>query len=101
MRAFHLSLLILASCASPDPAAPVSRFETPISMAVIRAEAREVFTEIAQKSGLNIIMPMEIPGTVTLSVNKVAAGEVLDAVAATFRLKVTRMKNDMARVHAP
>lgn len=111
MRAFLLSLLIMACCASPaaDPptppaqSEPPSNFDTPISLDLQRASLREALDRIARLSNLNIIygVDMDRGGILTMSVHERPAGEVLDAVAATFRLKVIRMKDDVARVHAP
>src|SRR5688572_6547192 len=112
MRAFSLSLLVLASCASPLPAdvpppTPTEKpsiFDRPITISLRRATAREAFSQIARLSHLNVILNGDVGerGIVTLSVKDVPACEVLEAVAKTFGLKATRVDPyDIVRISAP
>jgi len=105
MRAIVLSLAVLASCAAPAPApAPAkepSRFDTRITLDLNRASFEEAVDQIARLSKLNVILDRtkDISGIVTLSVNQVPAGEVLEAVAKTFGFKVVRIdKYNIARI---
>lgn len=107
MRAFSLSLLVLASCASLTPAEPApteekaSRFDTRISFQLQRASLHEALSLITRKSGLHIVVQPGVSGTLTMSVNDVPAGEVVEAVAKTFGLKATRVDSlDIVRVSA-
>jgi hypothetical protein len=105
MRAFVLSLAVVASCASPAPAPapaePSSTTDTRITLALNRASFRDAVDMIAKLSNLNVILDntKDLSGTVTMSVTDVPAGEVLEAVAKTFGFKVVRVpKYNIVRI---
>ena len=107
MRALIPVLLILASCATPAPAPTPekqpSAFDETITLHLQRATILEAFDQIARLSRLSVLMGNDLgDGTVTMSVNNRPAGELLEAVAATFGLKVTRLEPpNMVRVSKP
>lgn len=108
MRVFIPALLLLASCATPTPAPapveekPVSPFERRITFNLQRASINTAFDLIARLTGLDIIVNKEAAGTLTMSVNNLPAGEVVDAVAKTFGLVAIRQEDPfLIRVEKP
>jgi hypothetical protein len=100
MRIFLLPLLLLASCASPP--APTSAYDRPITLELRNVSAHEAIDQIARRSSLSVMLNPDLGhGTITMSVKDKPAGQVLEAVAATCGLKVTRETHDIVRISKP
>lgn len=102
-----LALAVLAGCSSgpaPAPSEDVASANSPapkdtrLTLNFQRADLKTVFDLIARSTGLNIILEKGASGRLTMSTNNLPAGDILEAVAKTFDLKLVYAPGNIVRV---
>jgi type II secretory pathway component HofQ len=97
MRLLLLVLSLLPAAARGEPPAPgyelcrrdVPRHGAPIDLDVKGADIHEVFRLIADIAHLNIVVPDDVTGSVTLRLRRAAWDAVVCAIAGAHHLTVT------------
>ena len=86
----------ITSSMAPQPDAPPK--ERRVTLSIRKGTLPKVLEALARLTDMNFISDAGVQGTVTMSVSDRPAGEVLEAVARTFHVKVLYLKDNLVRL---